>query len=93
MTPEIQSPADSGFCTSMLCEEVFRKLKKKCAGKLKKCAGKLKNVCRKNKMCKKCKKVLLEMEKVRQIDHACHVTSLTSEHTLSYLIFEKMEKK
>ena len=28
-----------------------------------------------------------EIEKVRQIDHACHVTSLASEHTLSLFIF------
>ena len=30
------------------------------------------------------------MEKVRQIDHACHVTSLTSEHTLSLFIFSPL---
>ena len=36
-----------------------------------------------------------EIEKVRQIDHACHVTSLTSERTLSLFIFSlsAMEKK
>ena len=34
------------------------------------------------------------MEKVRQIDHACHVTSLTSEHTfLSHLWDDGKEMK